>query len=81
MKTVFVLQHLHELAYDREDVKFIGVYATREDVKAAILRLRDKPGFKKFPNVIQPDDVQRSGFYIDEREVGQDSWTEGFLTT
>jgi homoserine kinase type II len=46
----------------------IGVYGTEQDAKAAVERLRDKPGFADFPQ----------GFLIEQYEVNQDHWTEGF---
>lgn len=67
---VFVVQHVHELGEDREDVKFIGVYATEESARAAVERLSIQPGFKD----------TRDGFCIDCYEVDQDHWTEGFVT-
>lgn len=55
---------------DGEDVELlIGVYDTESAAEAAIQRLRDKPGFVNFPQ----------GFQIHSREVGQDSWMEGFV--
>ena len=54
----------------REDTELlIGVYETEADAKAAIDRLRDKPGFVNFPQ----------GFQVHSRELGHDSWTEGFV--
>jgi hypothetical protein len=68
MTKIFVVQHEHEWCR-REDVKFIGVYATREDAEAAIKRLRNQPGFSDWPD----------GFSIGEYEIGVDHWTEGFV--
>lgn len=70
MKTVFVVQHVHQLAGDNEDVKFIGVYATEEKARAAIARLTTQPGFSSVPD----------GFSIDEYELDKDNWQEGFVT-
>ena len=39
MASVFVLQHLHSREDGVEDVKFIGVYSTRENAQAAAARL------------------------------------------
>ncbi len=69
MTKTFILQHEHEWC-ERDDVKFIGVYATHFDAEAAIERLRDQPGFRDWPD----------GFSIGECEIGVDHWTEGFVT-
>jgi hypothetical protein len=70
MDHVFVVQHEHQLRDDREDVKFIGVYATREHAERAVERLKQQPGFRDSPQ----------GFSVDRYEVGKDHWTEGFVT-
>lgn len=71
MKSVFLLQHSYELTPDTdEEVKIIGIYLTRSDADAAIIRLRMQPGFSDFPD----------HFVIDEYELGQDHWEEGFST-
>jgi homoserine kinase type II len=56
MVNVFVLQHVHEMADGSEDVKFIGVYSSRQKAEAAVTRLRGVPGFSQVPD----------GFHIDE---------------
>lgn len=69
MKSVFILQHSYELSESGEkDTKFIGVYSSREKAQAAIERLSLQPGFKDYPDY----------FYIDEYEIDQDDWCEGF---
>jgi len=71
MKTVFLLQHSYERSPDcEEDVKTIGIYATRIEAEAAIARLSQQPGFSAFPD----------HFVIDEYELGKDCWQEGFFT-
>ena len=62
METVFLLQHVHALSADNHDVKMIGVYRSMADARAAVARLQDQPGFKYFPEVVNPDDDERSGF-------------------
>lgn len=69
MKSVFVAQHEYEW-YGHDQVKFIGVYATRSDAESAIARLRGQPGFRDWPD----------GFVIDEYSLGEDHWVEGFST-
>lgn len=70
MASVFVLQHVHSLEDGVEDVKFIGVYSTREKADAAVARLGRQPGFSETPE----------GFHVDEYRVDQDQWTEGYVT-
>jgi hypothetical protein len=67
---VFVLQHVHSLDGGAEDVKFIGVYFSRENAQAAITRLGQAPGFSESP----------AGFHIDEYQVDKDQWVEGYST-
>ncbi len=67
---VFVIQHVHEMEDEQEDVKFIGVYSTEESAKTAIARLSTQPGFRETAN----------GFYIDRYKLDEDHWTEGFVT-
>ena len=67
---VFLVQHVHELDEDREDVKLIGVYATEEGAQAAVKRLSIQPGFRDTTD----------GFHIDRYRVDEDHWTEGFVT-
>ena len=65
-----MLQHVHSLDDDAEDVKFIGVYSSRENAQAAITRLSQAPGFSGAP----------AGFHIDEYQVDKDQWVEGYST-
>lgn len=70
MNTVYVLQHSHPIANDAEDVKFIGVYSTRQKAQEAVMRMAALPGF-----VDAPDE-----FSIDEYQLDQAQWSEGFVT-
>jgi hypothetical protein len=71
MKTVFLLQHAYEPTPDTEEqIKVIGVYATKGEAEEAIGRLSMQPGFCDFPE----------HFEIGEFELGQDHWEEGFST-
>jgi homoserine kinase type II len=54
---------------DEEDAILIGVYESEPAAGLAIERLKDKRGFIDFPQ----------GFRIYSRELGEDSWTEGFF--
>ncbi len=69
MASVFVLQHVHERDDGAEDVKFIGVYSSRENADAAVARLSHLPGFAE----------ARDGFHVDEYRVDQDQWIEGYV--
>jgi homoserine kinase type II len=70
MASVFVLQHVHSLDDGAEDVKFIGVYSSREKAQEAVARLAGLPGFADAPD----------GFHIDEYRLDQDNWAEGYVT-
>ncbi|WP_271066845.1 hypothetical protein [Caulobacter sp. NIBR1757] len=48
----------------------IGVYASRDKALLAQARSTDLPGFRDWPD----------GFLIEEYELDQDHWTEGFVT-
>ena len=67
----FWLWHVQELDGDANDEKLIGVYRSEADAKAAIERVRDKPGF-----AILPD-----GFQICPYELNRDNWIGGFVIT
>src|SRR5262249_19814657 len=70
MTTVFVLQHVHSRDDGSEDVKFIGVYSSREKAEEAVARMSRLPGFADAPD----------GFCIDEYRVDQDHWDKGYAT-
>ncbi|HKB02458.1 MAG TPA: hypothetical protein VKD90_09570 [Gemmataceae bacterium] len=69
MASVFVVQHVHSRDDGVEDVKFIGVYSSRQNAEAAVARLSRLPGFADAP----------AGFHVDEYRVDQDQWTEGYV--
>ncbi|MBX9627895.1 MAG: hypothetical protein K2X82_29115 [Gemmataceae bacterium] len=70
MATVFVLQHIHETADGADDVKFVGVYSSRQKAQEAVRRLAAAPGFADAPD----------GFHVDEYRVDHDQWAEGYVT-
>lgn len=79
--TVLVVQHLDVHANGEECVRMIGVYSNRDEAERAVARQSSLPGFRDHSNIIDPlRDERESGFYIDEYQVGQDHWTEGFVT-
>ena len=53
MDTVFLLWFIRAPDTDDESEFFIGVYSTDEEAKAAIARLRGKPGFSNAPGGFQ----------------------------
>lgn len=66
---VYLLWFVRERDEGEDTELLIGVYETEGAAKAAVDRLRRKPGFVDLPE----------GFQIHTRELGQDSWTEGFV--
>jgi len=70
MDSVFLLWHVREVR-DSERELLIGVYSTELDAKAAIERVRAKPGFVDYPD----------GFQIHSYALNHDGWTEGFIST
>ena len=70
-----MFQRVYGLWFVREQSKaedielLIGVYETEEDARAAIERLKGKPGFVDFPE----------GFQINQYELGRDGWVDGFV--
>jgi len=69
MASVFVVQHVHSLEGGEDDVKFIGVYSSRENADAAVARLSLQPGFSD----------ELDGFSVDEYRLDEDQWAEGFV--
>jgi len=67
--TVYLLWFVQE-QQDSEDIELlIGIYASEDDAKEAIERVKGKPGFVDFP----------AGFEIHPHKIGRDGWTEGFV--
>jgi len=57
---------------EREDTELhIGIYGSRADAEAAIATLKEKPGFRDYPE----------GFEAHEVELGHTGWQYGFTTT
>ena len=67
---VFVLQHVHAISDDEQDVKLIGLYSTRARAEKAVIRLKSMQGFRDAPE----------GFSIDEYPADEDNWTSGYVT-
>jgi len=71
MDSVLLLWYVHAPDSHDENELFIGAYRTEEDARAAIERLKNRPGFVNAPE----------GFQISPCEINQDHWTEGFIFT
>ena len=70
-RSVFLVQHSYERSEcGCEEVKLIGAYSTRAQAEAAIERLQAESGFAEHPD----------GFAIDEYELDQGHWLEGFVS-
>jgi hypothetical protein len=81
MKSAFIVQHLHILPNGEENVKMIGLYASRNDAIAAATRLGSEPGFCDHPKIVNFDvDSDMQGFQIEEYEIGKDHWKKGYVT-
>lgn len=71
MDVVYDLSFMREYD-DRDDTELhIGIYASEQSARAAIERLRDKPGFRDYPD----------GFEIHAVTLGRTGWESGFVTT
>jgi hypothetical protein len=82
MKSVFLVQHLHTLRDECEDVKIIGIYRTKEAAMRAIERVKTQPGFADYPQLRNPliEDNVENGFYMDEYTLDEGHWTSGYVT-
>jgi hypothetical protein len=79
---VFLLQHLHRLPGGEDDVKTLGIYSSRTSAMSAVDRFRKMPGFRDTPQMADTSSPGLAeGFYLDESELDQDSWSEGYETT
>ena len=69
MNSVFLLWYVRAPDSADEHELLIGVYSTEEEARAAIERLKNKPGFVN----------SQDGFQILPYEINRDHWTEGFV--
>ncbi|MGA3295458.1 MAG: hypothetical protein ABSE45_15935 [Candidatus Acidiferrales bacterium] len=69
MDSVFLLWYVCAPDGADDNELLIGVYSSEDEAKAAIERLKDKPGFVNAPD----------GFRIHPYKMNRDSWTEGFV--
>ncbi|MGH8422789.1 MAG: hypothetical protein ACRER3_10610 [Pseudomonas fluorescens] len=70
MNIVYTATHTHKLPNGHDDIKFIGVYDSRESAADAVKRASLKAGFSE----------AEAGFFIESYQLGKDHWTEGFFT-
>lgn len=70
MDTVYDLWFVREYDHREDTALHIGIYATETDALAVVERLKDKPGFRDFPE----------GFDIIATKLGMTGWLEGFVT-
>ena len=79
-----MVEHLHILYDDIEDIKFLGIFSIKEKAEKAIQMLSKQPGFKDFPKIIDDNDIENDvieGFYITKVVVDEIAeWKEGFTT-
>jgi hypothetical protein len=68
MALVYALWHVHEMN-GTEDEKMIGIYRSEGDAKAAVARLKNKPGFRE----------TQDAFSIHKYTLNRDSWEDGFV--
>jgi hypothetical protein len=62
------LFHEYESSPAVDQIKLIGIYSSEKKAKAALERVRDKPGFRDHPE----------GFEITKVLLDRDDWREGF---
>ena len=67
---VFVVQHVHEIDSNNENIKMIGVYSTEKRAQEAVERLTLQPGFSRC----------QEGFEVIPYPLDKDHWVEGFIT-
>jgi hypothetical protein len=71
MNAVYFLYHIDDRLTEGvyHQGKIVGIYSTIEKARAAIIRSRDLPGFKDFPEQ----------WRIYRRTLNRDSWSNGFV--
>jgi hypothetical protein len=69
MRYAYLLEHNYGELDDFENLKILGIYASKKKANDAIKRFSRKPGFKKHKN----------GFHIDKYVIDEDCWASGFI--
>ncbi|HXS41977.1 MAG TPA: hypothetical protein VN766_17440 [Stellaceae bacterium] len=70
MTDIYVLWHCRTDEQGCEHEKMLGIYTTRAKAEEGLALLRDKPGFKDYPD----------GFEILEGALDETYMLEGFIT-
>ena len=70
MDTVYDLWFVREYEHREDTELHIGIYASEADALAVIETLKDKPGFRDYPE----------GFEINATKLGLTGWQDGFVT-
>ena len=70
MTMVYEIKYARDLSDDVTDVKFVGVFSTREKANEALEEVKKLPGFAQYPECL----------LVTEVEVDLDHWTYGFFT-
>ena len=81
IKYLYSLQHIHEIRKEDEEeinVKRLGVFFSKEQVKKAIKAYKQLPGFKEKKAVFSGDDDFTEGFCIGNMVIGISYWEGGF---
>lgn len=76
MPRICLLWHLHGPAGD--DPELVGAYSSRARAYAAVRRLRDQPGFRDAPDLVDDDDL--AGFFVADVELDVDHWRQGHVS-
>lgn len=71
VKFVYLVEHSYEVGEDGayDEIKFIGVYSTREKAEQVVEKYKKLPGFRDY----------LEGFHIGKHEIDKDNWNEGFI--
>ena len=70
MTIVYEVGYARELSDDVTDVKFVGVFSTREKADEAFEAVKTHPPYSRYPECL----------YVMDVEVDIDHWTYGFFT-
>jgi homoserine kinase type II len=70
METVYDLWFVCEYEHRGDTELHIGIYASEGEALAVVEALKDKPGFRDYPE----------GFDIIPTKLGMTGWQEGFVT-
>lgn len=66
---VYLVTHAYDRPDGGDEVKIMGVYASKHDAYLAVRRKRRRLGFRDYP----------SRFDVSKIEIDRDQWSEGFI--